>query len=78
MQDIDVNRVVTPDTEPDRFTEEETAMFRRGECGWQIAYGLPWSKFCLKQPKPGASFGFCARHEAELLEDFYPDGTPRR
>jgi hypothetical protein len=72
------NRIITPDTDPDRFTDEEAAMFRAGTCGWQTAYGMPWDEHCGAPSKPGASFGNCAEHEAQLAEDgYYPDGTRR-
>jgi hypothetical protein len=71
------NRVITPDNSPDRFTEEEAALFRAGRCGWVTGYGLPWTEHCGKRSKPGASFGNCPEHDAELLEEYYPDGTPR-
>jgi hypothetical protein len=72
------NQVITPDSSPDRFTAEETALFRAGRCGWVTAYGLPWTEHCGKRSKPGASFGNCPEHDAELLEEYYPDGSPRR
>lgn len=72
------DRIVTPDTDPDRFTEDEAALFRAGKCGWLTAYGLPWMKWCEVASKPGASFGNCDEHDAEMLVEYYPDGTPRR
>jgi hypothetical protein len=71
------NRIVPLSTDPDRFTEEERALFAAGQCGWLVSYGMPWSTHCGKPSKPGASFGHCAEHEAELLEDFWPDGSRR-
>ena len=75
---MDHNRVITPYTDPDRFTVEEKAYFDAGTCGWVTAYGTgPYIEHCGKPSRPGASFGNCVRHDAELLEDFYPDGTRR-
>ncbi len=71
------DRIITPDTDPDRFTAEEEAYFRAGKCGMTTGYGLPWTEHCGQPSEPGASFGNCAEHNAELLEDFYPDGTRR-
>jgi hypothetical protein len=73
----DHNRIITPDTDPNRFTEEETRLFREGKCSQLVAHGMPWDEHCGKPSEPGASFGNCAGHNAELLEDAYPDGTPR-
>jgi len=75
---MDRNRIITPDTDPDRFTEEETAAFRAGICGWLVEYGN-WGapKICGTLSKPGASFGNCDEHDAELLVDYWPDGSPR-
>ena len=73
-------RIVTPYTDPGRWDEEEKALFDRGLCSWQVAYGLGWpatSEYCGRPSKAGASFGYCAEHEAELLESHYPDGPPR-
>ena len=72
--------IVTPDIDPDRFTAEETALFRRGRCGWVTEYGNgagPAVVHCGKPSKPGASFGNCAGHDAELMADHWPDGTSR-
>lgn len=73
----DHNRIVTPDTDPDRFTAEETQYFRLGWCAWVIEDGLAGIIRCGKPSEPGASFGDCAEHNAKLLEDHYPDGTRR-
>jgi hypothetical protein len=78
---VDLNdhmRIVTPDTEPSRFTALELAFYRQGKCGWQLAYGTGGAdEYCANPSKPGASFGHCAEHEAELLEEYFPDGSPR-
>ena len=73
----DHNRIVTPYTDPERWTEEEKAVFDAGQCSWQTAYGLPWMEDCGQPSKSGASFGYCAEHERELLEEYYADGSPR-
>jgi hypothetical protein len=66
-------RIVTPYTDPDRWTEDEKELFDQGLCSEDIAAGRP----CRMPSKPGASFGWCARHEAAMLECHYPDGTNR-
>lgn len=72
------NVVITPDTDPDRFNPEEVLFFRQGRCSWQIEYGNGrGERYCGKPSAPGASFGNCAEHEAELLENHWPDGSPR-
>lgn len=74
----DRNRIVTPYTDHGRFLSEEKALFDAGKCSWQTGYGTGLtSEYCGQPSKPGASFGHCAVHEAELLESFYPDGSPR-
>lgn len=74
----DHHRIVTPDTDPDRFTEEEAEYFRKGLCGWLVEYGNGRGEIhCGAPSEPDASFGYCAEHNAELLEDHYPDGTRR-
>jgi hypothetical protein len=73
----DHNRIVTPYTDPARFDEEDRELFDAGQCTWQTGFGLPWTEVCGQPSKPGASFGYCAEHEAELLEEHYLDGTPR-
>lgn len=71
--------IVTPYTEPDRWNDEEKALFDQGKCSWQVEFGN-WGppKYCGEPSKPGASFGNCREHERELLEDHHPDGSPRR
>jgi hypothetical protein len=75
------NDIITPDTDPDRFLPEEAELFRAGRCSWQTENGDgsgPTRWYCGKPSKRGASFGNCAGHEAELLEDYWPDGSVRR
>jgi hypothetical protein len=36
-------------------------------CGWQIAYGLPWSVFCGEFKKTGSPV--CDVHDEELREE---------
>jgi hypothetical protein len=74
------NRIVTPYTDPDRWTEEEKEFFDARKCCWDVGvqYFGQTDNLCGKPSKPGASFGHCAKHERELLENHWPDGTPRR
>jgi hypothetical protein len=37
-------------------------------CGWQIAYGLPWSVFCGEFKKPGSPL--CDEHDHEMREEY--------
>ena len=75
----DRNQIVTPYTDPDRWTEEEKAYFDRGLCGWVIEFGNGRGVIhCGEPSKPGASFGYCTEHNDELLECHWPDGSPRR
>lgn len=75
----DRNRIVTPNTDPDRFTDGEKVLFGQGRCSHQSGSGDPRSPLhCGKPSKPGASFGNCADHERRMLEDHWPDGSPRR
>jgi hypothetical protein len=79
VADIVHDRIITPDTDPDRFTPEEAALFRAGECSWQIS-DAGWDsreEYCERTSKPGASFGNCPEHDADMLVDHFPDGTPR-
>jgi hypothetical protein len=74
------NRIVTPSTDPNRFTPEEKAAFDAGQCGWDVG-DSHWGQrdtMCRKPSKRGASFGNCAEHERDLLEDHWPDGSRRR
>jgi hypothetical protein len=73
------NRIVTPRTDPDRFTARERAAFDAGECCWDVG-DSHWGQrdtMCHKKSKRGASFGYCADHERRLLEDHWPDGSRR-
>ena len=73
------DRIVTPDTDPDRWDEEEAALFRAGKCSETVEFGNGRGIiYCGDPSKPGASFGHCDRHDASMLVDHYPDGTPRR
>lgn len=75
----DRNMIVTPDNSPDRFTEEEAEYFRQGRCCWLVEYGNGRGEIhCGERSEPGASFGYCAEHNAELLEEHHPDGSRRR
>lgn len=72
-------RIVTPDTDPDRWLPEEVELFRAGRCSWQTGYGN-WGEtpsYCGRPSRNGASFGHCPEHEAELQKDHWPDGTRR-
>jgi hypothetical protein len=60
---------ITPITRPARFTEEEAARWRRGECGYQTAYGLPGSEYCERRGDPLNDFGYCAEHDREVREE---------
>jgi len=72
------DRIITPDTDPDRFTKDEAAIFREGRCSEVTEYGTgPEIVYCREPSAPGASFGHCALHNAELLIDYFPDGTRR-
>jgi hypothetical protein len=74
----DHDRVVTPYTDPNRWTEAEKALFEQGKCSWVVEYGnFGGVVHCGEPSKAGASFGHCADHEADLLELHWPDGTPR-
>jgi hypothetical protein len=70
------DRIITPDTDPDRFTEQEADAFRRGVCA-QTGRGYWGGEICGVQSEPGASFGNCALHNVEMLVDCWPDGSPR-
>jgi len=73
------NRIVTPYTDPDRWTPEEKAVFDQGRCAWVVEYGNgPSVVYCMRPSKPGASMGHCGEHDAEMLECHWPDGSPRR
>jgi len=74
------NRVVTPYTDADRFTPEEKATFDAGECCWDRgdAHWGETDTMCHKPSAPNAPMGFCHGHVTALLEDHWPDGSPRR
>lgn len=75
------NRIITPETNPLRFSEMEKALFDAGKCCWRVEYGTGWLEgdegYCGWKSRPGASFGHCEIHDDELLEQFCPDGTRR-
>jgi hypothetical protein len=75
----DRNKIVTPYTDPDRWTEKEKTLFDQGKCSWQTGFGLypGHMEWCGQPSKPGTSFGHCAQHDKEMLETCYPDGSPR-
>lgn len=54
---------ITPDTDPDRFTEEEERLFREGKCCFQTGFGLPWNEYCNTASDPDADFGYCYEHD---------------
>lgn len=70
------DRIITPGTDPGRFTRQEAAAFRRGVCG-QTGYGSAGGDICGRPSKRGASFGNCDEHNADMLVDYRPDGTRR-
>lgn len=62
---------ITPYTHPERFTDEEKAMYDAGLCGYQTAYGGvsaygEWDAYCTEPSMPGADFGFCTEHTADI------------
>ena len=72
-------RIITPYTDPDRFTREEKAHFDKGLCCEDV--GADWTQpdnLCGRPSKPGAPFGYCTDHTERLLENHWPDGSPRR
>lgn len=76
----DRNRIVTPYTDPDRFTPDEKAVYDSGRCCWDMGDST-WGQadtMCKQPSKPGATFGYCVVHEHKLLDDHWPDGTYRR
>jgi hypothetical protein len=72
------HRRVTPETDPDRFTEEAKALFYQGRCCQTIGNSRGRIEYCGDPSKSGASFGYCPEHHDQLLWDFYADGTPRQ
>lgn len=72
------DRIVTPDTDPDKFNAEETRLYRARKCPWQTATGTGLGDaYCGTRSKRGASFGYCDEHAAEGLVDYFPDGSSR-
>ena len=71
------DRIVTPASDPDRFTPREAALHAAGRCSYQDGYGLPGETYCAAASQPGAPFGYCDEHATGLLVDHWPDGTPR-
>ncbi|MFJ6566610.1 hypothetical protein ACIQNU_04270 [Streptomyces sp. NPDC091292] len=39
-------------------------------CGYQIAYGMPWSEYCA-EPKARGKY-FCSEHDLAVLEEDGP------
>lgn len=37
-------------------------------CGYQTAYGMPWSVYCGEMKKPGSPL--CEEHDAEMREEY--------
>lgn len=74
----DHDRIVKPYTDPDRWTEEERALFDQGRCSLVVEYGnFGGVVHCGEPSEPGASFGHCAECDEQMLETCYPDGSPR-
>lgn len=74
------NRLVTPQTDPDRFTPEEAAVHAAGHCCWDVGDSV-WGQrdtMCHAPSKPGAPMGYCGEHAEKLLEDHWPDRSYRR
>lgn len=70
------DRTVTPATDPDRFSQDEAEAYRKGVCS-EDGYGRDGTGICGRPSKPGASFGNCDEHDADMLVDHWPDGAPR-
>ena len=68
---------ITPHTHPERFTDEEQAIFDEGKCCWLTAYGLPHALHCRRPSDPNMPFGYCREHGEEFLEAYLPNGNPR-
>ena len=43
---VNHDRIVTPTSDPERWHEEEEALFNAGKCSWQTAFGMPWIEYC--------------------------------
>lgn len=74
------NRIVTPYTDPDRFTPEEKTAFDADVCCWDVGvqYFGQTDNLCGNKSSAGAPFGYCPQHVEALLEHHWPDGSPRR
>jgi hypothetical protein len=77
---VNRNRIVTPYTDPNRFTAEEKAYFDKGLCCWDVGvqYFGQIDNLCGERSETDAPFGYCTNHKLRLLEDHWPDGSPRR
>ena len=54
---------ITPGTDPDRFTDQEKALFDQGKCSAVTEYGNGGrTKHCGQPSQPGTDFGACAEH----------------
>jgi hypothetical protein len=74
----DRNRAVTPCTDPGLWTADERAMFDAGLCTHIVEFGNSRGIIhCCKPSQPGASFGHCKDCHERLMEDYWPDGSPR-
>jgi hypothetical protein len=75
------NKIITPETNPLRFSVKEKALFDAGKCCWQVEYGTGLldgdEGYCGEKSRPGATYGYCEIHDDELLEQFCPDGSRR-
>lgn len=70
------NKIITPYTHPLKFTRDEKAFYDAGKCSWVVEYGtINGIVHCGLISAPGATVGYCTEHEADLLEEFYPDGS---
>lgn len=60
----------TPTTHPDRFTEEEAALFNAGQCGWVVEDGN-WRGVihCGKPMVKNGEYGFCREHERRAADE---------
>lgn len=74
----DRTRIITPYTDPARFTPEEKTLFNQGRCCRQDFDPTGRPEYCGRPSRTGASFGHCPGCEAEFLKDYWPNGSPRR
>lgn len=74
------DRIVTPYTDPSRFTPAEKIHFDRGLCSWDVGvqYFGQRDNLCGQRSEHAAPFGYCNEHVKDLLEQHWPDGSPRR